>query len=533
MNHDENLRIEEIFESFPEITPELMTECNSLFRPYIFYEKKENNRHCTCTACQEKWSYPQRVTTDTDVSIIEGKHNDNVVCPHCGAKAILKNMGRSKKRNSLTEEKYVVFIIPESYNRVYIRCFYTWKRYDNNISPPDIRMSETTRYYLEPGTALCWKYGYDYTHFGVGAYGWKLRKNILLSFPATTFNGYYRRKDYIGTGHIQNCFLKYSQWDTGFARDFNLEKYLCAYAKYPQIEMLVKNGYTEVVTNIVYGKKSARAVNWKASDPTGFFGLDRQELKDYSKTDKSIDTLSVYKKLKNVAPVTFAEAEEFIEKVGADNIFLMADTVKKYKLSRVKLMNYLSSRDRIISYLDYISMAEKLKYDLKNEVVLYPKNLKKAHDNAVKNYNALCNAEQVKSMEALTRKLRKKYEFRSDIFSVIVPESMNEIITEGKALNHCVGGYASRHAEGKTVILFLRLSEFPNTPMYTVEMRGTEIRQVQGKNNRTPLSAEAKSFFDDWAKWVKNGSNRDKLGAPMIDSPADMNELVPAAAISA
>lgn len=534
---------DEILESFPEVTPELMTECNSLFMAYIFYKTKNGERCCECTSCQKKWSYPQRLITDADTPIIEGKHNHDVICPHCGAKAKLKNMGRAKKRQNLTERMKAVFIIPISYDCVYIRCFFAWKSYDREINPPDIEMSETTQYYIELGTALCWKYGYDYTHLGVylNMNRFILRKNIIS--PFNSGGGLYGvggATTYVGAGQIKDTFLKYSQWDSEFGDHHETVRYLCTYAKYPQIEMLVKNGYTDVVKDILCGLKSGGAVNWKATDPCRFFKLSPQELKAYSKTDKSVLLLRVYNKLKSVAPLTFADAEEFIKKIDIWDIDSMVNIVKKYKLSRVKLLNYLSKShkiksysEKVTSYIDYIKMAGSLKYDLKNDVVLYPKNLKKAHDDAVKNYNAMQHAEQIKSMEKLTQRLEKTYGYSNGKFSIIVPQSMDEIIAEGKALSHCVGAYASRHAEGKTVILFLRLSEYPNTPMYTIEMHGTKMRQIQGKGNQTPLTLRAKEFFDVWLSWVEAGSKRDKSGAAIIDSDVEMDVHAPVLALGA
>ena len=61
---------------------------------------------------------------------------------------------------------------------------------------------------------------------------------------------------------------------------------------------------------------------------------------------------------------------------------------------------------------------------------------------------------------------------------------MQEIIDEGKALCHCVGGYAERHAKGKLHIMFIRKADKPDVPFYTVEVDlFGKIVQVRGQRN--------------------------------------------------
>ena len=99
---------------------------------------------------------------------------------------------------------------------------------------------------------------------------------------------------------------------------------------------------------------------------------------------------------------------------------------------------------------------------------------------------------------------------------IIVPHTVADIIREGKLQRHCVGGYAARHMDGKLTICFLRKTDEPETPLYTIEMHDKHLTQVQGEGNRTPLTPEAKIFFDRWLKWVKGGSRRNKKGEPII-----------------
>ena len=83
--------------------------------------------------------------------------------------------------------------------------------------------------------------------------------------------------------------------------------------------------------------------------------------------------------------------------------------------------------------------------------------------------------------EEENKKRKKKWEFANEKFAVIFPMTVSEVRLEGEALHHCVGGYAQRHIQNDTTILFLRKGESPDTSFYTVEIRkdGAEWKVVQ------------------------------------------------------
>ena len=127
--------------------------------------------------------------------------------------------------------------------------------------------------------------------------------------------------------------------------------------------------------------------------------------------------------------------------------------------------------------------------------------------------------------------LEKKYGFALGELRVVIPMSSAEIVQEGRTLHHCVGGYAARHIEGKTTILFIRKRRTPGRSFLTVELaadkRGrVSIVQVHGYRNEGYASGAEKEavrpstrykwFLDAWIGWVNAGSERDKEGNPVL-----------------
>lgn len=95
---------------------------------------------------------------------------------------------------------------------------------------------------------------------------------------------------------------------------------------------------------------------------------------------------------------------------------------------------------------------------------------------------------------------KEKFEYADDNFSIVIPEEMNKITKEGVYLHHCVGGYISRVAEGRTNILFLRKNENIDIPFFTIEVNNhNEIIQIHGLYNRwLGNEPDAVKFIINW-----------------------------------
>ena len=133
--------------------------------------------------------------------------------------------------------------------------------------------------------------------------------------------------------------------------------------------------------------------------------------------------------------------------------FPMKDFVRLCCRARVKparLAAYLSQGQKAIpeneiqTYKDYLDMAKALGWDMKNDTVRLPKNLHRRHDEAVIEINIKLANEGIKLADDSIIKRRAKYNFEMGDYLIRCAVSANEIIREGKTLQHCVGGYAQR-----------------------------------------------------------------------------------------
>lgn len=508
----------EILDSFPEFNPEFDQIGKDSLQHYTFYRRKNRKKECFCSYCDEHYV----VSESKEYDFFHSKHNDIVECPKCKRETKHIALGRIKHLNyyNAYDRRYAFMCHDEKYVYIYCCCFYHKFFWLPGEKPGFlIERLDDHLYRLAPGESKVLAKGY---------FGWFIEKNPKEPFV------YGSRKPYIIHDHdnaLTLSHLKYSQFDK-FSVTQTI-KYLCLYSLHPSMEMFLKLGFDDAVREWVWANKPHRRLfDWNANTPGAALKLTPQEFKAFQKTDKNgfltSTILDSYKKLKKWdIKVSFDDAISVLSRY----IFIkdLIDMVKLAGKSTRYCLNYLQNQYFLVNgekiktpslsytmttYKDYIQAATKLGYDLANPVVSFPKDLQTAHDTAIRLVKYEENKEKLEHMKKIDVGRRKKYEYSDERFMITLPPDMQSIIDEGKALSHCVGGYADRHAEGKTTILFLRKVTEPDAPFYTVEIDGDKIRQYHGYRNDAqtgykPLP-EVKEFVEKWLDWVKKGSKHPK-----------------------
>lgn len=159
-------------------------------------------------------------------------------------------------------------------------------------------------------------------------------------------------------------------------------------------------------------------------------------------------------------------------------------------------MRYKDMQDLVSEYRDYLDMCHKLGYDMENSFVLYPKDLQKSHDKAARRIKHRKDAKIKRDFIAVYQKLSGQLDFEKDGLKIVYPDTPDDVIKEGHALHHCVGGYVERAANKECVILFLRKSSDESKPFYTIEVRGQKAVQVRGTGNCS-MTPEVEAFITD------------------------------------
>lgn len=197
----------------------------------------------------------------------------------------------------------------------------------------------------------------------------------------------------------------------------------------------------------------------------------------------------------------------------------------KCRFSMEQAMNYIErqkkesypgiSTKRVISqYNDYMNMCNRLHKDTADEMVYRPRELKRRHNEAVaeiERLNAQLKADEYskkfKEAEQVLKTIKEKFEYVGEGFFIKVPERIVDIIAEGNYLHHCAGAtdrYFDRIKSNETYICFLRKTEEPDLPFYTVEVEpGGTIRQHRGMFDEEPELEVVKPFLKEWQKVIR------------------------------
>jgi hypothetical protein len=155
-------------------------------------------------------------------------------------------------------------------------------------------------------------------------------------------------------------------------------------------------------------------------------------------------------------------------------------------------------------WLDYVKHAKLLDYDIKSDFILFPKKLRIEHDRMAVEYSKRKPEINESRISAMTDAINLKFKFEADGYVIRAPNSVKEIKDEGSTLNHCVGGYyIDNMAAGSTVLLFIRRSDEPDVPFFTLEFKNGAVSHCRGNRNCN-ITPAVQKFVDKWiAKKVK------------------------------
>lgn len=368
-------------------------------------------------------------------------------------------------------------------NELFVRCYH---RYYGGV------LVERQRYVF--GTDGSVRYGLSNTG------GWKILKEFREPVFSQRVYGYTDNSyTVLNPGAVEKSCVKYCCYDK--APDLLFE-YLHLYCKHPNVEYLIKSGYAHLITARYTGwyggtnyLEISKLINWKSNNLLKMLSLNRDEFKLLTGNEKHYEAYIMWREVfPKIKPADLLMiAAEFGYERGTMQRFCADTGLMPQRISR-----YLKEHNvQKYEYSDYLDQCRKLRYDMHDTAISMPHDFQSIHTRltAIVKYNATKEMQ-----EQLTQRMeeRKPLEFASGALLIRQPESMQEIIDEGKALYHCVGGYAERHATGKLHIMFIRRADKPDVPYYTVEVRmDGRINQVRGLRN-CKTTPEVDAFMEEY-----------------------------------
>ena len=534
------------------------TQMQGLMEQYLFYDtgfSEQNIRECYCTSCG---GHTQFREDSPWTDFWNSHHNDDVDCPNCNNSVTMKALGRMHNFSSINdadERRFSIFRVAPDGGLMVISGWGSRKFRHNDLAP-DIDFREKERAYFGPGERMRWKRTWDYAGLNRTGYaypaGWEACEWMGEPFNPSMYTSdgsYYPIcAERIGDTKLQYCQIEdWYFWRCKVHLDDPTEgvrfvhKYLSLYTEYPNIEMACRLGFWDAVDQLVdHGRKNHRLLDWAAKTSWGFLRLNKSDGKAFLMADCDLDDLELLAAARKWDKgMTLVRFWDLLDRCHNDDrvVELLLKASKLSKLSPQKILHYLEApgtgvRTRAQMLADYLAFAKILKYDLRRQDVALPKDLADRHDAAASTVAIIQAAERKANAEkkygSRIRAVAEMYEFSFRGLSIIAPISPEDIVAEGKAQGHCVGGYAARHFQGVLEILFLRRTATPDRPWITLELHHRPqstsrvvIKQMYDARNRHGLlhwKKEIGWFIDAWTAWLEAGSPRDRHGLPIIDA---------------
>lgn len=485
---------------------------------YIFYDyQRKAPGHAYCTACRH------------EVRIAAAKHNTSGLCPRCKKKITFKCRGR---RGRIFDRETVQVLQKAEGNGLVLRIIKVYRSFADSDIPNHFEIWENARQFITlSSSGQCsvdayyyhYKAGYDLTPWCNGYRPvfdrWK------YNFTADMSGVLYQRNL---SDTLKDTPWAYSQLEafSGIASFSGVATFLSAYIKRPKIEHLIKMKLYRLVSGIIYGGYSysaLQAINFNGENMRAILGIDRPYFPLLRELNPSIDQLHLIRQLLQADHKPSTEQVKWFIASKISN----ADAAKEllahmsvHKLQRyveqqfapedeaaLKRVDYYKMNTLITDYHDYLCMCKELQYDVKNSFILFPRELKAAHDSVAKTLKDKRTAEHEKAIAGSFDEWQKRYQYQSKELMMIPPHSAKEIVDEGAALHHCVRLYVKNVAEKKSVILFVRSVDEPDKSLCTVEVKDGQVTQARGFDNEEP-PAQITAFIEQWKQRVLYASDK-------------------------
>lgn len=479
----------------------------SVLPAVIYYERRGKKQTGCCSRCRNIFPLGGKA-----------RAREETVCPSCGSNAVYDTYGsrriyrgtfqvlRRIDEHRICVRVFKTELLCTSFHRISdgTERFSLWENarivIDNSEDVP-----QTREFYLDDrdGGAPVWKEGkrptgpYNFYSYYSIVCGPLYPGNIETELAGTDWR-------YCG---IRQCYEADPSMDSA-------EDYLERYLDYPQLPLLVESGFMLAAEQLVYqnalkeynayngsfSHKNLDFLDQNAKALDKFFGIPKDSLyllEDHGLLKARLMNL-MYRKdsFINESVLAFLEKEGSILKISCDLsvIFSKMSTAKfcryfKKQIAIEASKQYRKQYERdnlarlVNTYNDYLRMAEQGGFNISDSFILFPPDLKKAHDKMAD----MAKIEDLKQYSPMIRerqkKLQEEYEYRKDGYRIIVPGTVEEIFDEHMQNHNCVGSYAEAMAKGEVTILFLRREAAPKKSVVTVEVKKGEIMQARAFDN--------------------------------------------------
>ena len=478
---------------------------------FIFYKySRKKYKEGFCTYCEN------------NVLVEDPIYNSEGVCPHCHKKIVFKSID---KVGYFTTNDYPSYLIQRCKDGIMIRRFWSQRVYYRGAPfAPKLNFGEYRR-------VICSNNGEPLRAYYYGDFKHREMRWIENNIHTTPY--YYRREGLIYPKNLKPIAKKELR-NTALIEWYKLksiidpEIFLSQIQENPFLEKFIKAGLYNLADEKIkngYGNSHYEIVK-DATSLKKMLCIDSSKLKELKSLNEGSDYLSWLQFEKRSGKLLSNELKHWL--INND---LLPKTLSFItdRMNIVQIFNYISKQMKLTkmtcnevieTWKDYLEMAKKLGIDTSDEIIYRTSKLRQRHAELIKQLQDKDLGERAKEILKSYPKLpdvftyvKSKYEYIGDIYSVIAPENIKDVLLEGRNLHHCVAEqdrYLDRIERQEAYILFLRKTNEPDVSYYTLEVEpGGTIRQKRTKYDRQLEDIEeATEFLKEWQGIIKRRLNK-------------------------
>lgn len=477
---------------------------------YFFYDYRKGKalQKGFCSACRH------------EIELAGARHNAQGACPHCGRLFTMKSI---RKRGLLWDRATASVLQKYHEDKLLLRIIKVYSTWPKS-KEQELSWQEVIRIFVgrqENGDIATEVFHHDSSR-SVGITPWRHgyppAKNLYgYNFNAVTCGAVYGRnlnRELAGTPW-QYCQLEefYDGWNR---EDMEVLPYLEAYLEHPRLEHLIKLGFLQLASDLVYRESYRCILNEGRNRTHQILRVQAEDVRFLQELNVGMEILSIFQKY---CKVNLKGRQELLRwqlqrQVKSDVLPILRYTTphkmirfleRQFPAAGENILpagsRYSSMQDIVREYRDYLEMCVKERYDMKNNFVLFPQSLQAAHDKVARRIKQKADAKMRRDFKTAYRRIMARLDFELNGMKIVYPKEPGELVAEGHALHHCVGSYADRVARQECIILFLRRCEEEAKPFYTIEVQNKEVVQVRGMQN-AQATPEVEKFISQWEKAV-------------------------------
>lgn len=500
---------------------------------YLFYDyaKGRKTMQGFCTHCGRK------------VEIMHPKHRGQGFCPECHSRVTFMARGKFSKNYDPTVRDEGRFAYLQSTKDGWcVRLYYVTVWHDvRKLEKAKYDLHEDARYFVRPDEPYSGKL-FEWANFkNTGDY--RFCKVGYVSMNTTAW---------IYPANLDTVFHRYQEYKyvplTDLARHsgkLDASRLHKTITEHPWIEYLIKLKLYRLAADVVNGNGWSSVLKESGKNFVEVLGIRKDRLPLLQKINPNANEYTVLKFSLNQWDYQDMDTLKWLmyyASQGCANAimaFIRPDKMKKYMLRQLEMRpedakpkehQWRSGTEtkeeaskRVLDEIagdwrDYLDECRQLGYDMAESGVLFPRDLRDAHEKTTTLVEIKENKDHDRKIRKRAATLTKQYAFSDEESGLLIRPISNvgELVIEGKRLHHCVGRYAKDYAEGKTNIFCIRKAKEPDTPYYTLELSNRRnIVQCRGLRNCS-ITSEIKSFEEKWLKACNKPKKQEKARVAVV-----------------